>query len=261
VQGAAYAAAVARAIADENARAAAVFIVGATGPYAEVVNGFFEPKREENGLDGRVIYMKRGDDSVRIEHCEGDWEVAFVGRNCQGRELLAFVSGLCALESCVSRVWRVLDEEDGYAVQPSVKMLISAAAVARAIADENARAAAVFIVGATGPYAEVVNGFFEPKREENGLDGRVIYMKRGDDGVRIEHFQGNWQVAFVGRNCRALVSGLCALESCVSRVWRVLDEEDGYADQPSVKMLIGVEAELQVIGCSMPQRCQPLFCL
>ena len=66
-QGAEYAAAVARAVAEENARAAPVFISGATGPKAEFINGYFLPT-EEKGLDGRVLYSKRGDDSMCIEH-------------------------------------------------------------------------------------------------------------------------------------------------------------------------------------------------
>jgi hypothetical protein len=121
------------------------------------------------------------------------------------------------------------------------------------VAEDNARAGPVFISGATGPRAEVINGFYEAT-EEKGLDGRVVYMKRGDGSVCIEHFGGLWRVKFVswkGTNMAlADVIGFCAFEACDSRVWRVWVGGKVFQDQPSVKMLTGAEAELQVSGCS-----------
>ena len=120
------------------------------------------------------------------------------------------------------------------------------------VAEDNARAGLVFISGATGPRAEVINGFYEAT-EEKGLDGRVVYMKRGDGSVCIEHFGALWRVKFVswkGTNISlADVIGLCAFEACASRVWRVWVGGKVFQDQPSVKMLTGAEAELQVSGC------------
>ena len=125
-----------------------------------------------------------------------------------------------------------------------------AAAVAQSIAEDNARAGPVFISGATGSLASVVNGYYEPT-EEKGADGRVMYAKRGDGGVCIEHFEGEWHVKCFwkkGTSYReAYVNGGLAFESCASRVWKVYDySEEKFFEQPSVKMVTGAEAERQV---------------
>jgi hypothetical protein len=75
-QGAEYAAAVAQGIAEDNARAGPVFISGATGSSASVVNGYYE-LTEEKGADGRVMYAKRGDDTLCIEHFNGQWDIKY----------------------------------------------------------------------------------------------------------------------------------------------------------------------------------------
>jgi hypothetical protein len=75
------------------------------------------------------------------------------------------------------------------------------AAFARAVADDNARASAVFISGATGPNASNINGFFEPT-EEKGADGRILYTKRGDASKIIVHFCGTWQILPKSYLCR-----------------------------------------------------------
>ena len=106
--------------------------------------------------------------------------------------------------------------------------------------------------------ADGINGFYEAT-EEKGLDGRVVYMKRGDGSVCIEHFEGQWRVkkvSWMGTDkSYAYVFGFCALEACtsrefsVSRVWKVWDGGKEFPDQPSVKILTGAEAQLQVSGC------------
>jgi hypothetical protein len=125
-----------------------------------------------------------------------------------------------------------------------------AAAVARGIAEDNARAGPVFISGATGSVASVVNGYYEPT-EEKGADGRVMYAKRGDGGVCIEHFLGIWGIKYSsnkGTNDKeAYVRGDLAFEANASRVWKVYDySEEKFFEQPSVKMVTGAGAERQV---------------
>jgi hypothetical protein len=95
-----------------------------------------------------------------------------------------------------------------------------------------------------------VNGYYEPT-EEKGADGRVMYAKRGDGGVCIEHFKGEWGVKSNSNKksnlCSAHVSGGLAFESCASRVWKVYDYSGTkWVKQPSVKMVMGAEAERQV---------------
>jgi hypothetical protein len=105
----------------------------------------------------------------------------------------------------------------------------------------------VFISGATGEMAALINGFFEPTQEK-GLDGRVLYAKRGDASVCIEHRTGDWEVKLVSEkgtdDCWAYVAGGCGLEACTSRVWTVFDGE-AWNDAPSVKLVAGAEAERQ----------------
>ncbi len=138
-----------------------------------------------------------------------------------------------------------------------------AAAAARAVADDNARATVVFISGATGPWAAAINGFFAPTLEK-GLDGRFVLSKRGDASMCIEQFGGQWQVKPVSSKgtdgCCAYVAGDCALQDCASGVWKVYDGQT-LVDQASVKLAIGSEAEQKVCGgCTRALRHSPPLC-
>jgi hypothetical protein len=128
-----------------------------------------------------------------------------------------------------------------------------AAAAARAVAADNARAGPVLISGATGPWAAGVNGFYTVTEEKSSY-GRFVLSKRGDPGMCIEHCVGLWQVKPVSdkgkSECLAYVAGGCALEECASRVWKVCTG-NSFVDQPSVKMATGSEAERQVSCCCM----------
>ena len=108
----------------------------------------------------------------------------------------------------------------------------------------------MFISGATGDNAAFINGFFEPTQEK-GLDGRVLYVKRGDASVCIEHHTGDWEVKPVSVKGKgsawAYVAGGCGLEACTSRVWTVFDGK-AWNDVPSVKLVAGAEAQRQVRG-------------
>ncbi len=118
----------------------------------------------------------------------------------------------------------------------------------------------MFISGATGSSASVLNGYYEPTKKK-GTDGRVVYAKRGDGGVCIEHFNGQWDIKYSskkGINYReAYVNGGLAFESCASRVWDVYDYSEGeFFNQPSVKMVTGAEAERQVGFLCTCARCR-----
>ncbi len=121
-----------------------------------------------------------------------------------------------------------------------------AAAEERAVAEDNARAAPVFISGATGDEAALINGFYEPT-EEKGLDGRVLYAKRSDASVCIEHYGGKWRVKDV--SCKrmdafwAYVAGGCGLEACTSRVWTVIGDGEALRDAADLKLV--AEAEVR----------------
>jgi hypothetical protein len=115
------------------------------------------------------------------------------------------------------------------------------------IADDNKRAKGVMVSGATGPNADLINGVYEPTQEK-GLDGRVLYRKRGDPSMIMEHRDGNWEVKPVSHKgadaCTAYVAGGCAAEACTSRMWMELVGAT-HQDAPSVKMV----AESEVSSC------------
>jgi hypothetical protein len=119
-------------------------------------------------------------------------------------------------------------------------LFAQAAAEATAISNDNARAAPVAISGATGPHAAYINGVYEPTQEK-GLDGRVLYRKRGDPNMIMEHFGGKWQVKRAVKkgmyHGKAGVAGGCAAEACTSRMWKVTFDGATFQDAPSVQMV------------------------
>ena len=133
-------------------------------------------------------------------------------------------------------------------VPPLAQAAAHAAAEAAAIADNNAKATAIFISGATGPCAAAINGLYSPT-QERGLDGRIVYGKIGNASMCIEHLGGLWQVKPVSQmgkdTCAASLNGGCALEACTSHLWY---ESDGrkLCVQLGLMMVTGVEADLEV---------------
>ena len=117
----------------------------------------------------------------------------------------------------------------------------------------------MFISGATGVNAAVINGFFEPTQEK-GLDGRALYAKRGDASLCIEHYGGRWQVKAVSHKGKgsawAYVAGGCGLEACTSRVWRVWDGK-AFHDAPSVKLVAEAEVRLCLLARAPPRSSRP----
>lgn len=103
----------------------------------------------------------------------------------------------------------------------------------------------------TFPDAAKINGVFEPT-QENGLDGRVLYTKRGDTRVIIEHHGGFWRIThakFKGKNnTYAHVPGGAALEACRTLVWDVWDGNE-YVAAPGFNMC----REAEVSRCAQPQ--------
>jgi hypothetical protein len=101
----------------------------------------------------------------------------------------------------------------------------------------------------TGPLPSA-NGLYDRTSENFG--GHPVYLKRGDRGLCIAHRNGDWEIKSAARkdadDCiGAFVKGGCALEKCASRVWKVGGPK-GFIDQPSVKILLGEEAERKVRG-------------
>jgi hypothetical protein len=286
LQAATYNVVTSRAVAEDNARAAPVFISGAMGWFSECINGFFAPSRE-NGPDGRVTYMKCGDNSICIEHRGGCWQIKGVSYRFQDE----FISCGCSLQACGSRKWYVFNHKLVFVQQtikietgPDVERKVSSqpqattlctftphlmrfvfhqaaehtAAVALSIAEDNARAVPVLISGATGFFKKYMNGLFTPSSERS-LDGRVVYKKCDNTHMIIEHHQGQWAIKLLeDKGLSAMhgcVVGGCALESCVGRVWFVACGSDSgkWEEQPEVAISFGADVELQVsaMACAL----------
>ncbi len=154
---------------------------------------------------------------------------------------------------------RVEERRKELALERQLQQQEQEAAVARGIAEDNARAGPVFIFGATGALCSVVNGYYEPT-EEKGVDGRMRYGKRGER-IKIEHYEGYWRIVgssayFFDFDSRTFAEtpGLCPLESCASTYWKQVNTTDPNfkfrqthcPEQPSVKMVTGAEAVQQV---------------
>lgn len=145
-----------------------------------------------------------------------------------------------------------------------VQAVVLAVTKARAVHEDNRNATAIFISGASGPFADLVNGPYKPTQLK-GPDGRIIYRKIGDDSMYIEHrsesenirerkSRHGWSIKRVSKDAEgwdssfAIVGGGCALECCTSRVWSVhLGTE--FQSQPQVKMVAGAEAHQAVSNC------------
>ncbi len=119
------------------------------------------------------------------------------------------------------------------------------AAVARAAADDNARAAAVFIRGVRGSGSSG-NGLYRPTSEMH--EYRVLYVKEGDDNWWLEHFGGKWmlkQKEHKGTSLSwAVVAGGCALEDCGSRVWEFAFDKSSpsFVEDRNIRIAFGGEA-------------------
>jgi len=152
---------------------------------------------------------------------------------------------------------------------------LKAADEARAIAVDNSKATDVFISGATGHAAALINGHYVPT-QETGLDGRILYLKSdfdvnyregvlddrdasaGDAKGRmcIEHRSGDWEVKHVSQRgtalCCACFTNGSSLETCTSRLWRATrivgpDQMEWHNDR-NIKLVSGEKA-MKAVRC------------
>jgi hypothetical protein len=99
-----------------------LFISGAAGVHAAGINGGYDRTSETS--DGYALYAKRGDKSMCMEHCAGQWQVKavfFKGKD----SCYAWVAGGCGAEACTSRQWMVYNGKT-WAEAPLVKIVAEA---------------------------------------------------------------------------------------------------------------------------------------
>jgi hypothetical protein len=110
-------------------------------------------------------------------------------------------------------------------------------------------AASVRISGAIGDFADSINGVFAPTQEKS-QDGRIVYSKRGDTSICIEHFNGQWQLKRLLHRCfnacYAYAPGGCQLETCTSE-WKELQNSENPTFFASfIRIVAGANAEQEV---------------
>ncbi len=124
-------------------------------------------------------------------------------------------------------------------------------------APSSSAAATVFITGATGICSGNINGAYYATDEQS--EDYPVYCRSDDGTMCIEHLGGEWQVKnFFHKGSSAgvaIVAGGCALELCVSRVWRIHTQhiynqhygnDPPLVEQPAVSLLVGADAERAV---------------
>ncbi len=152
---------------------------------------------------------------------------------------------------------------------------MKAADEALAIADDNSKATDVFISGATGPNAALINGHYVPT-QNTSLDGRTLYLKsdfdvhygkafddrtgasagNGKGLMCIEHRSGDWVVKHVSQRgtalCYAGFTNGSSLETCTSRLWRavriVAGDQMEWHDDSNMKLVSGEKA-MRAVRC------------
>jgi len=123
---------------------------------------------------------------------------------------------------------------------------------------ENKRAVSVVIYGASeSPAASYVNGFFDPSTSK-GMDGRLIYIKRGQTDVCLEHFNGQWQVkpvSEIGKDSFfATLQGNRALLDCSSNQWTLADGRGGSMRPPRPIRLVSEQQYMLEAAAEEAQR-------
>jgi hypothetical protein len=122
------------------------------------------------------------------------------------------------------------------------------------VLEDGLPAASVRISGAIGHFADSINGFFAPTQEKSP-DGRIVYSKRGDTSICIEHFNGQWQLKRLLHRrlnaCYAYAPGGCPLETCTFN-WKELDSNELNSDYDRryfasfIRIVTGGNAEQEV---------------
>ena len=102
-----------------------IFISGAAGLHAASINGVYDRTSETSG--GYAVYAKRGDGVMCMEHRDGAWEVKLVSHKGKAGGI-AYVTGGCAPEACISRQWTVTLDNKTFSDAPLVKMVAGAEA-------------------------------------------------------------------------------------------------------------------------------------
>ena len=231
---------------------------------------------KEFGEDGRVKYkgfMAGGsqpyDVDVIYNTSRSRWEIYNIKKEC----IILFLDDNSPLKDCLNKKWTTPDggdytyiTHDEYYAYSEKKKIDAAAAAAEATAvraafskakidNENAQAKHVVISGAVSPYADTINGSFTPKKDGDLVNGRVVYVKDGDQDTYMIYDENTdepdtskqkyWKILTKKNGEDIMVAYVycnTALEQCGDATWRIRrlstrrKQEEIYFRDPDTKM-------------------------
>ena len=214
-----------------------VRIVGAMGPNAGRINGIYEATTELSG--DIAVYVKVGNGDMWLEYRDAlkEWQVkptAFKGEDV-GLSFCA-VPAKCLPERCPAGQWQIRVNEKCVllpAIAISVVTQEEVDAHRSKVEEEDARVVNgshdITFSGATGIYADDINGVYKPTLEF--CDNATVYVKVGDGKMWLEYNASSkhWKVkstVHTGKNgslAFCAVPGKCLPEECPRGKWIVGD--------------------------------------
>ena len=212
-----------------------VTITGATGRCSSIVNGVYKPTDELCG--NATVYVKVDDDDTwlvyrsSLEH----WQVK--STDYKGTEdcwAFCSVPAKCLPEDCPTGQWEVADSTE-CGPQPSITISVVTPEEADAYLAEVQKEASrlvkgsnnVTIAGATGKYADDINGIYKPTEELRA--NTTVYVKVDDGNICLEYCAlfMSWRVkdtAHKGKRAFCVVPAKkCLPEECPAGQWQVFD--------------------------------------
>lgn len=207
-------------------------ILGASGPNASAINGKYFPS--SNLSNGGTVYHKFDDNEKCIEYSviKKQWQIQVIKEH--SKRCLGVVSSALPvpLESDSHNATWNIQYEDEFQLQSSVSIVTSAFH-------------SVFISGATGTNAELINGVYYPTNESS--NGGTLYAKM-IGRVIIEYWSVSkqWQVkslASKGKDssfAHLSSSSPVPIEMVKGSVWKVT-VGSAYHSQPSVQAIVPAE--------------------
>ena len=212
-----------------------VRIVGAMGPNAGAINGMYEATTEISG--DMPVYAKVGDGDIWLVYVFKEWNVkTTVQKGTSFSLALCYVPAKCLPEECPVGQWQMY--ANGKIVPlPAITISVVTPQEADAYLAEVQKEASrlvkgsnnVTIAGATGKYADDINGIYKPTEEFCGNATVYVKVENGDMWLEYRASLKQWQVKITcrkgtdGSTAYCAVPAKCLPEECPKGHWYVYD--------------------------------------
>jgi hypothetical protein len=248
-----------RALRDAEGKGYAQELVvsGCSGRFAGRVNGSYRLTGQRCGDAPR--YQNRIDGEILMEYCSDRWQ--FQRSDRRGTLTNSFAFLLCppgVFPEKANGIWQVLipfqaqqnivvhnftDRESSVSLNvrlptpdvktalqvdsaPNKKISEEITEAALALAETHGYARTLFVSGASGLYAHIVNGVYELKNEKSG--GMLRYQNSLDENTWLEHCSDRWQIQSALRSGVSsgsyafVLKGLTLFPESTTEPWMVL---------------------------------------